>query len=253
MKISLKNVNIEYGKKPKIAVSLIVRSIDEMIKEVKSYDLTSFDIIEWRGDYFDEILNFDEVHKFLAKLNKILNNKPIIFTFRTKNEGGVRCIGENEYIKLNKFILNTKLVDAVDIEYFMGESILNELILESRKNSVKVIISNHDFCKTPANEIIIDRLNKMKKYNPDILKVAFMPENKIDVLELMKVGLLFNEINDTILIMISMGNDGMISRFLGEIFNSQITFASINSVSAPGQVNVSEINTLLNTINKICN
>lgn len=250
MKVKLKNINIESGK-PKIAVSLITKSIDEMIKEVKFYDLTSFDILEWRADYFDDILDLNQVSIFLIKLNEILNNKPIIFTFRSIDEGGVRKIDEEEYININRFVLETKLVDCIDLEYFMGENILNRLIGISRKNNIKVIISNHNFIETPKDEIILNRLNDMKKHKPDILKLAFMPKNKLDSLEILKIGLIFNELNDIPMILISMGSDGMCTRFLGEIFNSTITFASISKTSAPGQINVKDTNELLSLINKV--
>lgn len=50
---------------------------------------------------------------------------------------------------MNKEISNTGLVDLIDVELFMGDEVIDEVVNFAHKKEVKVIISNHDFNKTP--------------------------------------------------------------------------------------------------------
>jgi len=50
------------------------------------------------------------------------------------------------------------------------------------------------------------------------------------------------------IIMIAMGSLGMISRLSGEIFGSAITFASVRNASAPGQISVTDMKSILQLI-----
>ena len=78
------------------------------------------------------------------------------------------------------------LVDIIDVELFTGEKEVKEILDYAHKHNVYVIMSNHDFKKTLTYEQIIDRLCNMQEYDADICKIALMPQNKEDVLTLLK-------------------------------------------------------------------
>ena len=52
------------------------------------------------------------------------------------------------------------------------------------------------------------------------------------------------------IITMSMSGMGVISRFAGEIFGSALTFGAVKKASAPGQIDVEDLNTVLQIIHK---
>ncbi len=109
-------------------------------------------------------------------------------------------------------------------------------------------MSNHDFHKTPSDEEMIDRLEKMESFDADICKIAVMPQNKNDVVRLLNVTYTMSRKLSKPLITMSMGTIGVISRICGETFGSSLTFASKGKASAPGQISVNDMNLILEAI-----
>ena len=52
-------------------------------------------------------------------------------------------------------------------------------------NNIYIIMSNHDFDKTPATSELERRLTLMKIFGADIAKIAVMPNSARDVLNLL--------------------------------------------------------------------
>ncbi len=140
-------------------------------------------------------------------------------------------------------------MDLVDIELLRNEEQIKNTISLAKNKDVKVIMSNHDFSKTPSKEEIVSRLVKMQEYDADITKIAVMPNCEEDVLTLMAATLeMKKEKGDRPFITMSMGSLGVVSRLTGQLFGSCLTFASLNSSSAPGQINVKKAREILNTL-----
>lgn len=245
--------NLEIGKdNPKIVIPIVGRTKEEIINEVSQLKLEIFDMVEWRVDYFEHSFEFDKIEEILIKLREILLNIPILFTFRTDKEGGMKKIDIAKYELINRYVLDNKLIDIIDLELFVGNEVVKSLVKLAHDNNIKVLISNHDFEKTPNCDEIISRLKKMDDLGGDILKIAVMPKNKLDVLELMKATTIIQDSNvDKPIVSISMSNLGIISRFCGEIFGSALTFGSMKEISAPGQINLEDLNNIIKTIHKI--
>ena len=86
----------------------------------------------------------------------------------------------------------------------------------------------------------------------DLPKIAVMPQNMNDVLTLLSAtNKVKNQYPDKSIITMSMAEQGVVSRLCGEVFGSCITFGVVNKASAPGQINVEELNKVLDIINKI--
>lgn len=245
--------NLEIGKdNPKIVIPIVGRTKEEIINEVSQLKLEIFDMVEWRVDYFEHFFEFDKIEEILIKLREILLNIPILFTFRTDKEGGMKKIDTAKYELINRYVLDNKLIDIIDLELFVGNEVVKSLVKLAHDNNIKVLISNHDFEKTPNCDEIISRLKKMDDLGGDILKIAVMPKNKLDVLELMKATTIIQDSNvDKPIVSISMSNLGIISRFCGEIFGSALTFGTMKEISAPGQINLEDLNNIIKTIHKI--
>ena len=140
----------------------------------------------------------------------------------------------------------TGYVDFIDVEIFTGDAIVTKIIDGAHAAGVKVIASNHDFHKTPEKSDIIYRLRKMQDMNADIPKIAVMPQNKKDVLTLLSATEEMTSLYaDRPIITMSMAGTGVISRLCGEVFGSSMTFGAAKKASAPGQMGVKDLETVL--------
>ncbi|MFL6560378.1 MAG: type I 3-dehydroquinate dehydratase [Bacillus sp. (in: firmicutes)] len=234
---------------PKICVPLVGETIAQLEEEAVFLKNIDLDLVEWRVDFFDQVENIMQVKKTLVEIRSILPNTPLIFTFRSHKEGGNKEISTSFYFELNKTIAETGLVDIIDVELFNDENEVKALIEATHAKNVFVIISNHDFHKTPAKEEIIARLRKAQELGCDIPKIAVMPNCSADVLTLLEATNTMNEqYADRPFITMSMAGKGVISRLSGEVFGSAVTFGAANKASAPGQVSAKELRSILNLI-----
>jgi len=243
--VRVRNITIGDGI-PKICAPIVSDCIEGIFSQAKNIKESKADIVEWRVDFFDRISDMESMTDTLSKLREILGDMPLLFTFRTANEGGNRAIEQDEYIRINKAAIQSGYVDLVDVEVFMGEAVTTEIVEIAHANQVKVVGSNHDFHKTPEKDEIISRLTHMQELNVDIPKIAVMPQSKRDVLELLlATSEMVDQYADRPIITMSMGKMGLISRLAGETFGSAVTFGAVGQISAPGQINADNLKDIL--------
>ncbi|MBU5674874.1 type I 3-dehydroquinate dehydratase [Alkaliphilus sp. MSJ-5] len=243
--VTVKGVTIGEGL-PKICVPMVGRTLDELLEEANFLQSLDLDVVEWRVDFFEDAENIDKIKTALQAIREVLVYEPIIFTFRNAKEGGEREVSKEFYFELNKTIASTKLIDIVDIELFNEEEEIQTLIDVARKNDVAVIISNHDFDKTPPKEEIISRLCRAAELGGDIPKIAVMPNSAKDVITLLDATCIMKEkYADRPIITVSMDGKGAISRLTGELFGSDLTFGAAKKTSAPGQISVADLRKII--------
>lgn len=243
--VKVKNIEIGTGM-PKICVSITGRNLDEILKQAKEIKNSPVDIAEWRVDYYEDASVIDIVIATLQKLSKVLGDCPILFTFRRKAEGGEKEISPEDYKSLNLKVIESGLADLIDIELFVGDELVTEVVEAAHKNDVKAVISNHDFAKTPDKEEMLVRLRKMQELGGDIPKIAVMPQSEKDVITLLSVTEEFHrEYADRPFITISMSKMGLVSRLAGGVFGSAMTFGAVGEVSAPGQMEAGKLREVL--------
>lgn len=236
---------------PKICVPLVGETLVQLKEEAEFLKTIDLDVVEWRVDFFDQVEDFEQVKKALAEIRTFLPNTPLIFTFRSHKEGGNKEITTSFYFELNKTVAETGLVDIIDVELFNDENEVKTIIEKAHAKNVFVIVSNHDFHKTPTKEEIISRLRKAQEFGGDIPKIAVMPNSTADVLTLLDATNTMNEqFADRPFITMSMAGKGVISRLAGEVFGSAVTFGAAKKASAPGQVNVKELRSVLNLLHE---
>ena len=246
--IDVRGVKIGEGI-PKIIVPIVGQTKEEILAAARSFEGVRMDIVEWRVDWFEDIFDFEKVEDVMKELRPILGNTPILFTFRTSKEGGEKAIEAEAYAELNIKAAQTGMIDLVDVEVFTGDDIVKKIIEGAHASGVKVVASNHDFDKTPDKDDIVGRLRKMQELGADIPKIAVMPRNKKDVLTLLSATEeMATDYADRPIITMSMAGTGLISRVCGEVFGSSCTFGAVGKVSAPGQMNAVDLDTVLNLI-----
>ncbi|MDD3362738.1 MAG: type I 3-dehydroquinate dehydratase [Hespellia sp.] len=248
--VKIRNVVLGEGR-PKICVPIVGVTKEDIITEAKTFDSIPLDIVEWRVDWFEGVFEFGKVEAVLKELRAVLGETPILFTFRTSKEGGEKAIEAKDYAALNIAAAKTGYVDLVDVEAFTGDEIVKEIIEAAHAAGVKVVASNHDFDKTPDKDDIVGRLRKMQELGADVPKIAVMPQSKKDVLTLLAATEeMATEYADRPIITMSMAGTGVISRLAGEAFGSALTFGAATKASAPGQIGINELETVLDIIHK---
>ena len=248
--VKVRNVEIGVGI-PKICVPIVGVTREEILAAAENIKSTKADVVEWRVDWYEDIFDFAKTEATMQALREVLGEMPILFTFRTSKEGGEKAIETETYVELNQNAAKTGLIDLVDVEAFTGDEAVKAVVETAHANGVKVIASNHDFHKTPAKEEIVSRLRKMQELGADIPKIAVMPQNKKDVLTLLAATEeMASEYADRPIITMSMSGTGVISRLCGEVFGSALTFGAVGKVSAPGQMGIEDLTTVLGLLHK---
>lgn len=243
--VRVRNVKIGEGI-PKICVPIVGRTKAEILAAAENICRTPADIVEWRADWYEDMPDFKRVRECLKDLRSILGELPLLFTIRTAEEGGEAAVEAEAYVALNQEAIRSGCIDLVDVELFTGDNYVLRMISTAREYGVKVISSNHDFEKTPEKEVIISRLCKMQELGADILKIAVMPQSKADVMNLLlATDEMVSEYAHQPIVTMSMGKLGVLSRLCGEQFGSAVTFGAVGNVSAPGQIDASELKKVL--------
>ncbi|WP_080876366.1 type I 3-dehydroquinate dehydratase [Oceanobacillus timonensis] len=247
--LTVKNIVLGEGK-PCICIPLTSSTKAALIEEAARYQQEGADVVEWRADIFEEVENHTAVEQVLKDLTAVLKGIPLIFTFRSHQEGGEKELSTADYVALNQFVIETGLVDFVDVELYQGEDTVQNLISTAHQQHTYVIVSNHDFQKTPPKSDIVSRLKQAEELGGDVLKIAVMPKETDDVLALLAATNEMKKDTKKPMITMAMGPLGVVSRLSGQVFGSALTFGAGEKASAPGQVPVGELRQVLDVLDK---
>ncbi|WP_212512252.1 type I 3-dehydroquinate dehydratase [Acinetobacter seifertii] len=206
------------------------------------------DLAEFRIDLLSFASDTKQVIALGHELKKILGHKPMIATIRTKNEGGQLEISDADYGKTYQAYLKNPFMDWLDVEMFRDQKVVSEIVQKAHQKKVLIVMSNHDFQKTPSQDEIEKRLLKQDQMGADILKIAVMPKSKQDVFTLMNATLKVSQQTTKPLLTMSMGQLGTISRVATANMGGSYSFGMIGQASAPGQIDVTKLKQILQTV-----
>lgn len=206
------------------------------------------DLAEFRIDLLSFASDTKQVIALGHELKKILGNKPLIATIRTKNEGGQLEISDADYGKTYQAYLKNPFMDWLDVEMFRDQKVVSEIVQKAHQKKVLVVMSNHDFQKTPSQDEIEKRLLKQDQMGADVLKIAVMPKSKQDVFTLMNATLKVSQQTTKPLLTMSMGQLGTISRVATANMGGSYSFGMIGQASAPGQIDVTKLKQIIQTV-----
>lgn len=245
---TIENVNL--GELPvKTIVPITATTERQALEQAQQFaHHADIDVVEFRIDLLDIAQNILENNpKIIAlgeKIRQILH-KPLIATIRTTTEGGNLAIRDSNYETVYRDYLVNPFMQLLDIEMFREKSVVEKLVNLAHQKGVLVIMSSHDFHRTPAQAEIEQRLLQQDKLGADILKIAVMPNSRADVLTLMNATLSVSEQSDKPLLTMSMGQLGAISRVATASVGGRLCFGMVGQASAPGQIEVSTLKQLL--------
>lgn len=194
-----------------------------------------------KSDYVEIRLDFlksEQIPKTLEIIKKDLNK--VVCTLRPKTEGGKFTGNEKERISIIKLIAEYNPF-LLDIEF----NTLNknkELFKYLKSTKTQLLVSWHDFKKTPKNSELKNKIKQMSKFsiNVKIVSTAKSTDDSTRMLEL------YNNKGKNNLISFAMGDFGRISRILCLYLGSPYTYVSLGKAIAPGQFSVDEVKKIIN-------
>ena len=248
--VRVKDVPIGDGR-PVVVVPVLGATPAELRAQIVGLSGRHADVVEWRVDHFAGLRDTPAVLDAARGLVRLLGPVPLLVTCRTSAEGGAADLDPQAYGELLSALAASGAADLLDVEHRRPDDVVATILSAARQHGVKVVASEHDFTATPPAEEIVDRLREMQELGADIAKIAVTPRNRADVLALLDATRQMTEDHaDIPVITMSMGPLGVVSRLAGHLFGSAATFASAGTASAPGQVEIDDLRTVLDVLDR---
>ena len=233
---------------PRICIPVMATNRKEMDAQMRKVLESPCDVIEWRADVYRDTENENWIAENLAYIRSLIGEKPLLFTFRTKEEGGERSVTMEEYRSMNLKAAASGNADLIDLEWNRGSEYIREIAAQVQEKGTKVIGSFHDFGTTPTKDRLLDIITGMQEIGVDITKVAVMPRSESDVLTLLDLSITLKSEADRPYITMSMSRTGAVSRLCGALTGSALTFATAGRASAPGQMDAEFVKSVLEVL-----
>ena len=204
------------------------------IKQILKIALKKSDYVEVRFDF----LKIKQIPEALEAIKKDLNR--IVCTLRPKTEGGKFPGNEKERITILKLIAeyNPFLLD-VEFNTLKRNSSLRKYL---KSTKTKLLVSWHDFKKTPSSVELKKKMNQMSKFSSNV-KIVSTAKSTNDSNRMLE---LYSKKGKNNLISFAMGDLGKISRILCLYLGSPYTYVSLGKAVAPGQFSVDEVKKIIN-------
>jgi 3-dehydroquinate dehydratase-1 len=230
------------GPAPLICIPLVAEEKNALLDHAATVEPLQPDLVEWRIDNYQGVEDTADCLAVLDALRAAIGDTPLIFTCRIEAEGGMQPISQQTRRALIQAAIRSGGVDMVDIELINDESFIADIRHTAGRHGVKLILSYHDFRKTPDEAFIFDTLRRAQALGADVAKVAVMPTGYPDVLTLLKATLKARtEAVNIPMAAMSMAREGVVTRMAGGLFGSDITFALGPASTAPGQIPIGDL------------
>lgn len=202
---------------------------------------------------FEECLHAVKTHNFVEiRIDLLSLTKAQITALCAANKNLLATCRPGKYPEDERKALLLHAIDAgaayVDIEMETSDGFKDEVIKAARQKGCQIIISYHDFEKTPLHEELEHIVRWCSEFNPDIIKIACMVNSPRDNARLM--GLLDT---DQRMLVLGMGEKGKITRIISPLLGSFCTFApyAADKLTGPGQLDSTAMETLIQTLTQL--
>jgi shikimate dehydrogenase len=247
--LEIKGVRIGEGR-TKTIVSLMDADREGLLATAKRAVAAGADCLEWRADFFGSLDSEVAVIATSRELMSALPDTPLIFTLRSKDQGGHIELAPERAMLLTCAVITARGADLVDVEIGLGDRLVGALAKLAHDNGVRTIVSHHDFAAMPSVDWMSAQLVHMAGLGADIPKLAAMSKSNQETHDLMRATSQAREQLDVPLLTMAMGASGTNSRLSGEVFGSALTFCALGRASAPGQVELSQALPVLEAIHR---
>ncbi|MDQ4066611.1 MAG: type I 3-dehydroquinate dehydratase [Thermoproteota archaeon] len=217
----------------RICVSIAPEDAKSIVEEAhRAFELGA-DYVEVRFDF----LNLDLLPEALQAARGIKDRT--VFTLRSRSEGGMFASTEENRLRwLYRLADQEPMLLDVELDTLKKNDELADFLEKKRS---PLLVSWHDFEKTPSSDSIADVLSDMRSYSNyvKIVTMAHSIEDSLRVLELYETAIGLSPI------FFAMGEAGVISRLLCTVIgNAPFTYASLEKSLAPGQLTLKQMKKL---------
>ena len=214
--------------KYKTCVSIAEKN-PKKIKQILKNALSKSEYAEIRLDFVKPADVPDVLDSIKEKLSRC------VCTLRPKNEGGKFSGSEKERISILKLITeyNPFLLD-VEFNTLKKNQKLRQYLKKSKTN---ILVSWHNFKKTPDAKKLNLPLKQMKKFS-NYVKVVTVAKSINDTTKILS---LYNKSSKINLIAFAMGEEARFSRILCLHLGSPFTYVSLGKAVAPGQFSLNDM------------
>jgi 3-dehydroquinate dehydratase-1 len=212
----------------------IAESTPKKLKQALKIALKKSDYVEIRFDF----LKAEQIPQVLENVKKDL--KKIVCTLRPKSEGGKFVGNEKERRSILKLIAEYNPF-LLDVEFNTMKRD-RDLVKYLKTTKTNLLVSGHDFKKTPNYTELKKKVNQMSKFSSNV-KIVTTAKSTDDSTRILQLYSKKGKIN---LIAFAMGDSGRISRILSMYLGSHYTYVSLGKPVAPGQFSVDEVNKIIN-------
>jgi 3-dehydroquinate dehydratase-1 len=214
----------------KICASLAAENISDLVAQAEK----AFDI---GADFIEARLDFIAPEQVMDATERIDKNRSV-FTLRSKSQGGRFSGSEEERVKLlRKLAEKRPMLLDIELETLQKNDNLADYL---ELASVPILVSWHDFEKTPPNDSLADVIMEMRLYS-NYIKVVTTARTVDDATRLM---LLYENAIGLHPIIFAMGEAGVITRVLCALYGAPYTYAAIEKAVAPGQLTIAQMKQL---------
>ena len=236
--------------RPKAIVSIMDTDAQGLMNTCERALHDGADLLEWRADFWPDGSPdaLSATCRFLAEA--LASKAPFIFTYRTKGQGGQVEVTREQYRDVLSSVIVQGKPNFVDIELWVGDDAVRELVDLAHQHGALAIVSHHDFESTPSVDQMESLLLHMADLGADVPKLAVMAQRSQDAHDLMRATHQASEQVGVPLLTMAMGTAGQTTRLTGEVFGSAMTFCALGRASAPGQVELSQALATLEAIHR---
>jgi 3-dehydroquinate dehydratase-1 len=215
--------------KAKFCLPVIQTTTHNVVKTIEE-NQKNYDMFEVWVDYIEESLPV--ILNLVQDLSGKLGNR-LIVVFRRKNGGAIQMPLENR-LQIIKRLVPTKTFIDMDIEKQKKDL---ERLSQLRVRPTNMILSFHDYEKTPRTSMLVKIIDDMHMYGPAIYKIATYCQSEKQAIALLHLLLDLKEQNKRCVIL-GMGKFGVITRIFGTLWGNEVTFVpkDFSESSAPGQL-----------------
>ena len=239
------------GETPLICTPLVGRTRERVLAEAASILKQNPDLIEWRVDFFDAIGNTDAVLATARMLRDAVGARPVILTRRAEQGGGEpTALSVTQVIDLYEAVAASRLVEFIDFELDNAPEHIARVRESTRRHEVRLILSYHNLSYTPGLDYLVDRVLEAERLGADVAMVQVMPRSRADVLRLLAATAEADDKARIPVISMSVGPLGSMTRMVGGLFGSWLSFAVGESASAPGQIPIRDLVTVYDIIRR---
>lgn len=251
--IDIKGTKLGEGR-PKTIISIMGDDAKECLEIIEQGKAAGVECFEWRGDFNACRRDNAGMVELGRAISAALPDHPLLFTFRSTSQGGQDTLTVSEYVALNKELIEAEILDMVDIETWIGDAAVSELVECAHLHDVLAVISYHNFEGTPSKEWMVNLMTHMIDLGADIPKCAVMAKDVRDAFAVMEATEEIHRLHTAgPILTMAMGREGSITRLAGEYYGNALTFCSLAASSAPGQVDVRLASQIMDELHTVLN